>query len=110
MQTAAVAAYLDTVGGGLVGDGCQVHEEQWYGSRTIIGYRSDFKLAWMATKLHLFTIVGSVPFVATHVLSDFCAMATEYAVQRRGGMRGFQSGVAVLACLVTPAAEPAALT
>jgi hypothetical protein len=102
-------AYVDAVAARLTADGCEVRAENWSGSPVIVGHRADFKLQWMATRLHLVTIVASSPHVTQPTLEAFTNSAWEYALSRKGDFRGLQTGVAVLPALVTPTADPAAL-
>lgn len=108
MSGDATAAYLATVAGRLDADGCRVTRENWNGAEVLIGYRSDFKLRWMATRLHLFTIVTAVDTVTAAGLAAFTESTLDYAIGRKGELRGFQSGVAVLPGLIGARVEPAA--
>ncbi len=104
-----VTGYVDAVAARLRQDGCEVTRENWNGSPVIVGHRADFKLRWMGTRLHLFTIVSAVPVVTVPVVEGFTNATLDYAIDRKGALRGMQSGVAVLAGLVTVFAEPAAV-
>ena len=61
MATETITAYIDGVAARLAADGCETRGEDWGGTPVLVGYRSDFRLRWIATTLHLFTIVAPVP-------------------------------------------------
>ncbi|HEX6498978.1 MAG TPA: levansucrase [Micromonosporaceae bacterium] len=95
-----VRTYVDATAARLTADGCTVQTEDWFGWPVLIGYRSDFRLRWMATKLHLFTVVAATNVVSVDAIAGFTDTAVDYALARKGQLRGVQSGVAVLSCLV----------
>ncbi|WP_433118894.1 levansucrase [Micromonospora sp. CA-246542] len=103
-----VQAYLTATGERLRADGCEVRTEDWGGTPVLIGYRGDFRMRWMATKLHLFTIAAPTMRVTADVLEAFSTSAMDYVLARKGQLRGFQNGVAVLPALVGLEVEPAA--
>jgi hypothetical protein len=109
MASDPATAYVEATAARLASDGCQVGTEDWSGTQVLIGYRSDFRLRWMATKLHLFTIVAPATAVAAGAIEAFTNSTMDYALGRKGAMRGLQSGVAVLPCLVSPSVEPGEL-
>ncbi|WP_341717232.1 levansucrase [Micromonospora sp. FIMYZ51] len=108
MAENAVQEYITATAVRLAADGCDVQTENWHGTAVLIGYRSDFRVQWMATKLHLFTIVAPATDVTRTDAESFTTMAFEYAEARKGQWRGFQSGVAVLPALVGTRVDPAA--
>jgi hypothetical protein len=65
-----------------------------------------FRLRWFATRLNLFTVVGSVPTVTVAGLEQFSKDAIDYAIARKGQFRGLQNGVAVIPVLVGDRIEP----
>lgn len=76
----------------------------------LIGHRSDFKLQWMATRMHVFTIAAVVPEVTVPVLDQFTEFALKTAIDRKKGlMRGLQTGIAVFPALISERADPTAL-
>ena len=103
-----VQAYLTATAERLRADGCEVRTEDWGGVAVLIGYRADFKVRWMATKLHLFTIAAPATLVTADALQTFTATATDYVLARKGQLRGLQNGVAVFPALVGTQIEPAA--
>jgi hypothetical protein len=102
-------AYVEDVYARLAGDGCDPQWEDWDGP-VLVGHRSDFRLQWAATQLHLFTVVTAVPEVTLAQAQQFTVTAQQYAKDRKGGLpRGFQTGVAVFPALVSSRVDPAAL-
>ncbi|MFY1691764.1 levansucrase [Plantactinospora sp. WMMB782] len=111
METGAadpVRAYLDGTARRLQADGCEVRTEDWNGLPVLVGYRADFRMQWMATKLHLFTLAAPAPLVTAGAIQDFTSSALDYVVARKGQLRGMQSGVAVFPALVGTNVEPEA--
>ncbi|MDG4786583.1 levansucrase [Micromonospora sp. WMMD1102] len=104
-----VRAYLDGTAQRLQADGCEVRTEDWNGLPVLVGYRADFRLQWMATKLHLFTLAAPAPLVTARAIEEFTISALDYVVARKGQLRGMQSGVAVFPALVGSQVEPAAV-
>ncbi|MGC5288695.1 levansucrase [Micromonospora sp. DT231] len=106
--TEPVRAYLTATGERLRADGCEVRTEDWGGVPVLIGHRGDFRMRWMATKLHLFTVAAPATVVTADALREFSATAMDYVLARKGQLRGFQNGVAVFPALVGSQVEPAA--
>jgi hypothetical protein len=92
-------AYLITVRDRLIADGCEVTYETIGPVPAMVGYRSDIKAL---SKMHLFTVVASVPEVNEAALRDFAHRVSDYAKAQKGAMRGMQSGVLAFAVLVAP--------
>jgi hypothetical protein len=101
--------YVEGVQARLASDGCGPRWETWSWP-VLVGRRSDFKLQWFATRLHLFTIVMAVPEVTLLAAQQFTAQAQQYAKDHKGGLpRGMQTGVAVFPALVSGRVDPAAI-
>ncbi len=98
--------YLRSVASRLSDAGAQVHTENVAGDEALVGYRADFRLKWFATKLHLFTVVRSVPTASAEALDRYSNDVLSFAVQRKGRFRGLQNGVAAIPVMVTLRAEP----
>ena len=64
----------------------------------------------MATRLNLFTIVGTMPLVTAAERERFTNDAIDYAISQKGKRRGLQNGVAVIPVLVGERIEPEAAT
>lgn len=108
MDEEPVLEYLRGAADRLAGDGCEVRTEQLNGRAVTIGYRSDFRLRWMATKLHLFTVIAAVPMVRQPDLEAFTDIVFDYVDERKGQLRGMQTGIAVFPCMVSTRVDPAA--
>lgn len=81
------------------------------GNEVLVARTSQFRWAWMATRLHTFLIASPFPpgSATPAGLDAFLAAATQYAQANKGGLpRGMQTGVAVLVVAVTEHADQAA--
>ena len=92
--------YVDDISANLRAAGYEVELHAIGGMPALTGYRSDFKLQWMASRLHTFVTVRSVPVVTVGELEAFAQASLEYTKAAKGAMRGVQSGVAAIAVLV----------
>jgi hypothetical protein len=102
--------YLDSLEAQLADDGCQLRSEEWPGGTVLIGHRSDFRIQWVASRLHLFTIAAAFPEVSVTDVKSFTRSAQRYSMNHKGGLpAGFQTGIAVLPCLVSEHVDPDAL-
>jgi hypothetical protein len=87
-------------------------EPQWEstGPAYLLGHRSDFRLRWMAGRMHLFTVAAVVPEVTVGGLEEFTSFAFDVALVRKKGLpRGLQSGVGVFPALISDRIDPAAV-
>jgi len=101
--------YMRELGERLQADGC---DPQWDTSAApfLIGRRADFKVQWMATRMHLFTIAAVVPEAALAGLEQFTDFALNTAIDRKKGLaRGLQTGLAVFPVLISDRVDPEAL-
>ncbi|RDG39095.1 levansucrase [Streptomyces corynorhini] len=106
----ATSDYLAGLESRLAADGCAPRQDNWGGAPVLVGRRSDFRLRWLATNLHLFTIAAAVPYVATETIAVFTGQCLQYARENKGGLPvGLQTGVAVFPVLVSERVDPAAL-
>lgn len=101
----ASADYLAGLSRRLQADRCTVTQEQWQTPVTL-GYRNDFRLRWMAVKLHLFVPATIVPVVDRATIEGFTGVAWEQMVARKGSLRGLQTGVGVLPVVIGSRVEP----
>ncbi len=102
--------YLASVGSRLATDGCGPRWEDWSGAPVLVGRRADFRLRWMGTRLHLFTIAAAVPEITVATIDTFTAQVQRYAKANKGGLpAGMQTGVAVFPLLVSGRIDPAAM-
>ena len=97
--------YVDDISSSLRTAGYEVGMHAIGGMPALTGYRSDFKLQWMASRLHTFVTVRSVPVVTVGELEAFAQASLEYTKAAKGAMRGVQSGVAAIAVLVGESVE-----
>lgn len=100
--------YMDAVADRLQGDGTTVSMELLPRGEALVGYRSQFRLRWMATKVNLFTVVRVSPEVTVSALEDFTNEALDYGVKLKDRFRGLQTGVAAIPVLIGDRVEPAA--
>jgi len=104
-----VRAYIDTTAQRLQADGCEVKTEDWGGLPVLVGYRADFKVRWMATKLHLCTVAAPAEVITDSAIEAFTNSAFDYVLARKGQLRGMQSGIALFPALVGTQIESPAL-
>ena len=102
-------AYFDLVPSRLQASGYVVTPGEVGGRSVVIGYRSDFRLKWAATKLHLFVVIGSSNALSGPELEQFANTTLDFAVSQKGRFRGFQSGVAALPALVALSVDESAI-
>jgi hypothetical protein len=106
----AAQAYLASVESRLAADGCVTRWEDWAGVPVLVGRRADFRLRWMATKLHLFTVAAVVPEITVSAISGFTEQVMKYAKDTKGGLPvGLQNGVGAFPVLVSDRVDPAAV-
>ena len=90
------AEYLKLTAAALAADGNTIANVLLPGGPSVVGYQKQFRLRWMATMLHVFTVVVSVPLATPEFLHDVNVEAIAYAKRTKGSLRGLQTGVAVL--------------
>lgn len=101
--------YIQGLFARLQADGCDPRWED-AGTPYLVGRRADFKLQWMATKLHLFTVAMVTPAIDVTAVEQATDLAMRVAADRKKGLpRGLQTGVAAFAVLISDQVEPAAL-
>jgi hypothetical protein len=74
----------------------------------LIGYRSQFRLLWLA-KINLFTVVTETQVAEASTVEGCTKQALDYGVAQKGRFRGLQNGVAVISILVANSADPDAI-
>lgn len=102
----AVTEYLHGLAGRLTADGCWVRTERWGAQDVLLGHRSDFRWEWFATNLHLFTVATAAEEVTQQDIAAFTDHAWDHMLARKGQLRGLQTAVAVLPCLVGTRVAP----
>jgi hypothetical protein len=109
-QQSASGAYLAALEGRLTADGCSTRWEDWAGTAVLVGRRSDFRMRWMATNLHLFTVAAAVPQITVQAIEHFTDSVLQYAKDTKGGLPvGLQTGVGAFPVLVSEYVDPAAV-
>lgn len=97
--------YLKQVTELLAKDGNQVMPVQLDHFSGTVGYQSQFKWSWFATKLHLFTVVIYIPELNAAAFTAAVQEAAAYGLKMKGTLRGLQVGVAVTPIIVTQAVD-----
>lgn len=103
---ADVQTYLDGLADRLASDGCAVTSERWGTHDVLIGHRSDFRIQWIATNLHLLTIAAPAEVITLPDIENFTRAAWDQALARKGQMRGLQTGLALFPTLVGTQVTP----
>lgn len=101
-----VRGYLDGLADRLATDGCAVSTERWGAHDVLIGHRSDFRVQWFATNLHLFTVAAPAGVVTQQDLEAFTSTVWDAMLARKGQLRGLQTGLAVFPTLVGTRVDP----
>ncbi|MFF2852219.1 levansucrase [Streptomyces sp. NPDC058001] len=103
-------AYLNSLAHRLAADGCAPHWVDWGGVPVLVGRREEFRLRWMATKLHLFTVAAAVPEITVPVVAAFTTQVERYCKSVKGGLPvGLQNGLGTFPVLVSERVDPAAV-
>jgi hypothetical protein len=92
--------YLQGAARRLQGDGSEVSRITLPGGTALVGYQSKFRILWLATKVHLFTVLYPTEVATDTQLAALSREAVSYAKATKGTLRGLQSGVAVIPALV----------
>ncbi|MFE2533364.1 levansucrase [Streptomyces sp. NPDC059371] len=109
-QQSAPGTYLTFVERQLTADGCATRWEDWAGVPVLVGRRAEFRMRWMGTKLHLFTVAAVVPEITVQAISGFTDQVMKYAKDTKGGLPvGFQNGIGAFPLLVSDRVDPAAV-
>src|SRR6266487_1010735 len=100
--------YLRDAAGRLRDDGSEVSRVAMPGGTALVGYQSRFRIRWLATKVHLFTVLYPTVVATDSQLAALGQDAVSYAKATKGNLRGLQSGVAVIPALIAQTVtEPA---
>jgi hypothetical protein len=77
------------------------------GRAALVGRRSEFRWAWVATRLHTFVVAFAANGLDAGLAADLTAAAQAYAIKHKGGLpRGLQNGTATIAVFVGAASDP----
>ena len=103
--------YLTGLEARLTADGCTVDHAEVGGYPALVARRSDFRLRWMATRLHLFTIAIVRPKIDAGELLGFTADASRYAKKAKPGLPVMlQTGVGLFPAVICAEPSPLAVT
>jgi hypothetical protein len=102
--------YVRAIAQRLESDGAEIDSKNLPAGFVLIGYRSQFRLRWVASKLNLFTIVAQAEVGTVDRLEHHTDEALSYATSQKGRFRGLQNGVAAIPALVASTVEPEAIT
>lgn len=100
MRSVSPDEYLRGVSERLRAGEASITTETFRGVPAVVGYRAEFRLRWLATKLNLFVIVLAQPEVSADGMKSFSSEALDFANSQKGRFRGLQNGVAALAVQV----------
>jgi hypothetical protein len=101
--------YVAIVGQRLQSAGNTISTAQLPRGEALVGHRSQFRLQWMATKLHLLTVVIAVPRADGPSLEQFANDALAWADAQKGAYRGLQVGVGAVPVMVAAETDPSAI-
>jgi hypothetical protein len=100
--------YLQGAARRLHDDGSEVSWVAMSGGTALVGYQSKFRILWLATKVHLFTVLYPTEVATDTQLAALGQDAVSHANATKGRLRGLQSGVAVIPALIAQTVtEPA---
>jgi len=93
----------------LQAEGAVVSWQSLPGGPVLVGYLPRFRLRWMATKLHLFTVVAKAEGADALSLERFSYDALDFAIRAKGQRRGLQVGVAAIPILAAASVDAGAI-
>jgi hypothetical protein len=105
---ASATALVEKVEAALGAGGLKPVREPIAGRESVIGSTSAFKWRWMATKLNSFIYVAVFQpgSAASGVLDEYLNAACQDAINKKGLMRGAQTGVAAVVVAAIDQATP----
>jgi hypothetical protein len=101
--------FVAGVGQRLQAGGAVVNWQTLAGGPALVGYQARFRLRWMATKLHLFTVVAANASADAASLAQFANDALDFAIRSKGRLRGLQVGVAAIPILAAETVDGTAI-
>jgi hypothetical protein len=110
--TSDPAAVVRAIGEALTTSGYETSTLEIDRRAALVGRISQFRLRWLAVSLHTFVAVASFPAGASGAdeLDRFMAAVCRYSIANKGGLpRGFQTGTAAVAVVVTEGASAEAV-
>jgi len=94
--------YLPKVYDKLQQDGFELKVDKISGLDVSVAINKKFKLAWMATQMNIFVIVGSSDRISRNDIEVFSKNSLEYTIKNNQGLpRGVQSGVVSFSLLTS---------
>ena len=97
--------YIQKISKKILDDNLKVSNEEINGVKTIIGYKTEFRWSWFATKLHIFSIVGSVDKISKQDIDKYSEACLKYGKRNMKGTRGMQQGAVSFAVLASKNVE-----
>jgi hypothetical protein len=92
--------YLQETRARLRRDGNEVADVQFTGGPVVVATQSEFRLRWLATKLHLFTVVACAPAATADLLTKLTDDSLSYANGMRGSFKGLGVELGVIPAVV----------
>jgi len=95
-----MSAYYDKVKQNLTSGGLTCYTDKIINGDVLVCYIKKFRLAWIATQLNTFIILGTKDNISKPDIESFSHSCFEYALKNnRGWPRGVQSGIGSIAVL-----------
>jgi len=99
---------VEVIGLRLAGSGFTQQRVKIAGHDALVARRSDFRLKWVATRLHTFVMVFHVTDLDEQLAEELTAAAQRYAIRHKRGLpRGLQTGSAAVAVFLSHEPQPA---
>jgi hypothetical protein len=99
--------YLQIVHDRFQHDKLILHQDTVANIDITVATMQEFKLSWMATKVHFFGIYGVVGEVTLDVMQSYSAEAFNFSMHYYSGIaRGLQSGFASISAIITMNVAP----
>ena len=93
--------YIQKISKKFSDDHLKVSNEEINGINTIVGYKTEFRWSWFATKLHIFGMVGTIDKITKQDIDKFSKACIEHGERNMKGMRGMQQGAVSFAVLAS---------
>jgi hypothetical protein len=102
MTSDAIAALRER----LSAAGYKVQQASIADRDALVARRADFRLEWMATRVHTFVVAFVVDALEEALAAALSSAARQYAIDHKGGLpRGLQTGTATIAVFITNECE-----
>lgn len=87
----------------LTDAGFRVEHARIAGREALVGRRAEFRLRWIATRLHTFVVVFEVQGLDATLAEQLSAAAQQFSIDHKGGLpRGLQTGSATISVFLDP--------